>query len=403
MEELSPITNLALTAIRANKLRSLLTMLGVIIGVTSVILLVSIGAGLQRYLDQQFEILGSNILVVLPGSFASEEGGVAGFHGPPNLQGSKLTLNHVRDLEKLGRPITAVTPVFELAGEAVYQQNHQATTIMGITDQYSKVRKLKIEKGRGLNRADISSAKRVAVIGPTLAAKLFGSFTPIGKELTINQRRFAVIGVSEKLGSMLGFDIDNIAYIPITTAQKVFGFNNLMQILVGVDSKESIETANRLIKSYFLKKLAKDDFSLLDQRQILTVINQILGVLTVALGGIAAISLIVGGIGIMNIMLVSVTERTREIGLRKAVGATPRAILTQFLTEAVILSGSGGVIGIILASLSSLILSKFIPTAITLWSVLLAFFVSVMVGIIFGVVPAFRAARLSPIDALRYE
>lgn len=403
MEELFETIKLALTALRANKLRSGLTMLGVIIGVTSVILLTSIGTGLQNYLNQQFETLGANVLVVLPGSFGSEGGGLNSIQGPPNFQGSKLNLSHVRDLEKLGPPITAVAPVFELATKAGYQNKSNSITLIGTTEQYVKVRRLNLQKGRGLTQSDLDSARRVAVIGPSLAEKLFGGADPEGKQITISQRRFEVIGVTEKQGSMLGFDIDNVAYIPITTAQRIIGFENLMQILIKVEGKDKLGEAQEITRAYFLKKITKDDFSVLDQRQILNVINQILGVLTLALGGIAAISLVVGGIGIMNIMLVTVVERTREIGLRRAVGATPNTILTQFVTEAVILSCGGGLIGIGLGETFSLILGRFIPTAVTIWSVLLAFTVSALVGIIFGIAPAFRASRLNPINALRYE
>lgn len=402
MGKLTETIKLATAALKANKLRSALTMLGVIIGVTSVILLTSIGTGLQNYLNLQFETLGANVLVVLPGSFGSE-GGFGGFQGPPNFQGSKLTLSHVRGLERLGEPITATAPVFELASKATHQRESTAMTLIGTTDQYIKVRKLNIQNGRGLSRTDLDAARRVAVIGPSLAEKLFGTQSPLGQDITLAQRRFEVVGVTEKLGSIAGFDIDNVAYIPITTAQKVIGFENLMQIIVKVSSKDKINEAKTLATSYLLKTMTKDDFSVLDQRQILNVINQILGILTLALGGIAAISLVVGGIGIMNIMLVSVTERTREIGLRKAVGATPQTILNQFLIEAIILSCGGGVIGIILGGTLSIILGRFIPTAITFWSVLLAFGVSAFVGIIFGVTPALRASRLNPINALRYE
>ncbi|MDP2860235.1 MAG: ABC transporter permease [bacterium] len=395
--------SLAFAALKANKLRSLLTMLGVIIGVSSVILLVSLGAGLQGYISQQFEVLGSNILIVLPGKMGDEEGGFGGMQGPPNLQGSKLTLEHVRDLEKMGEPITAASPVFELASEASYGINKKTVTLFGVTDQYEKVRKFTVVSGRGLTRADLDSSRKVAVIGPSLAEKLFGETDPLGKKFTLSQRKFEVVGVTEKLGSLMGVDIDNIAYIPITTAQKVIGFENLMEILVKVDENDNIDAAQAMLKNYFLRQLTSEDFSIMDQRQILNIINQILGVLTLALGGIAAISLVVGGVGIMNIMLVSVTERTREIGLRKAVGATPEAILFQFLSEAVILAFTGGLLGVVLGVGGSLLLSRFLPTVVPLWSIILSFTVSAGVGIIFGVAPAAKAAKLSPITALRYE
>ncbi len=403
MVELLEIIKLALKALRANKLRALLTMLGVIIGVTSVILLVSIGNGLQTYLDTQFESLGSNIVIIMPGTVGDGNGGANFSGGAPNFQASKLKLNHVRDLEKLGPPLVATAPIFETAGRVSFEKNSKSTTLLATTEQYQNVRKINIDKGRWLTKVDLDGAKRVAVIGPSLSEKLFGSGNPIGRQVTLSQRRFEVIGVSEKYGSMLGIDVDNAIYIPITTAQKVIGFDNLMEIMIKVDNKDNITEAQDIIKSYFLRKLTKDDFSVIDQRQILNTINQILGVLTIALGGIAAISLLVGGIGIMNIMLVSVTERTKEIGLRKAVGAAPNDILSQFLTEAVILSLGGGLLGILIGGGGSWLLGRFFSTTITLWSVLLSFGVSATVGIVFGITPAIRASRLTPVDALRYE
>lgn len=401
MVELFEIIKLALVALRANKLRALLTMLGVIIGVSSVILLISIGNGLQKYLDQQFESLGSNIIIVMPGSFGDSQGGA--ITGPPNYQGSKLKLTYLRDLEKLGPQITAVAPIFETSTKVTYQKNSKATIMLATTENYSKVRNLKVSSGRWLTKTDLNSSAKVAVIGPSLSEKLFGNLNPLAKQISISQRRFEVVGVSEKYGSMLGIDIDNAVYIPITTAQKVIGFDNLMQIMIKVDNKDHITQTQDLVKNYFLKKLTKDDFSIIDQRQILNTINQILSVLTIALGGIAAISLVVGGIGIMNIMLVSVTERTREIGLRKAVGAAPLDILSQFLTEAIILSCGGGLIGVFIGGGLSLLLGKFLPTTVTVWSIILSFAVSAGVGIVFGIAPAVRASKLTPVDALRYE
>jgi putative ABC transport system permease protein len=389
----------AFIALRANKLRSLLTMLGVIIGVSSVILLVSIGQGLQKYISDQFESLGSNMVIIMPGNFMGE----GGFSGRPNYLGSKLTMDQVRDLRKIGAPIIAAAPNFEAAETAKFQEKNVGITVVGTDTSYNKVTKLNIDKGRFINASDVSSGNKVAIIGPSLAEKLFGSMDPLGKQFTLAERKFEVIGVSEKLGTIMGMDVDKVAYIPITTAQKVIGFTNLMEIMVKVDEKDNIPEARRIINRYYLKTLDKDQFSIMDQVQMLDTINQILSVLTLALGGIAAISLLVGGIGIMNIMLVSVTERTKEIGLRKAVGATPKAILSQFLTESVILSCGGGLIGVLIGWGVSLILNQFFPTEVTMWSVLLAFVVSASVGIVFGVAPAVRASRLNPINALRYE
>ncbi len=227
----------------------------------------------------------------------------------------------------------------------------------------------------------------------------------MGKKLTIGEERYEIIGVAEPFGALGGSnDLDNAAFIPITCAQDQFGMTNVMYIIARAKNKESIDEAKSQIKRFLLKKnLTEDDFTVMDQASLLSSINQILGVLTIALGGIAGISLLVGGIGIMNIMLVSVTERTREIGLRKAVGAKSSDILMQFLTEAVVLCLVGGTIGIILGFLGSLLAQKWLPALVPMWAVGLAFGFSSAVGIIFGIAPAYKAARLDPIEALRYE
>ncbi|OGM76428.1 hypothetical protein A2188_03100 [Candidatus Woesebacteria bacterium RIFOXYA1_FULL_43_9] len=395
------IFRLALKSIFRNKTRTILTMLGIIIGVSAVILLVSIGQGLQKYITGQFENLGSNLVSVLPGKVSLDEG-FSG--GAPNFGGSKLTLKMTEDLARLGGSIETAIAAVEVPASVTYGKNSKYTSIDGVTANFGKVRNLTVNMGREVTGVDVALSRNVAVIGKSIAEKLFGATSPVGKTVNIGTRKFEVVGVLDPVGSGgFGIDINNFVAIPITSAQKMFGLNSVQVISVKAKSKEEIPQAIAQTKKYLAKFLKDDEFSVIDQSNLVSTINQILGVLTVALGGIAAISLVVGGVGIMNIMLVSVTERTKEIGLRKAVGAKPSDIRNQFVIEAVVLSTSGGVIGIILGWLGSWALSRFINTSVSLWSVVLAFGVSVLVGIIFGVAPAVRASRLDPITALRYE
>jgi len=261
----------------------------------------------------------------------------------------------------------------------------------------------KVISGRFFTKAEYQSAARVAVIGNTIVEKLFKNENPLGKEFTLDDKKFIVIGVYEKRGGFGGSDNDSIITIPFTTAKLLFNMRRISGINIKTKPSIEINDAKKSIEKAFLMTLTKDDFTLFTAEELLSSINGILSTLTTALAGIAAISLLVGGIGIMNIMLVSVTERTREIGLRKAVGATPNNILVQFLTESLIISVIGGLNGIFLGYLGSLVLKNFIPATLTLNSVLLAFAFSAGVGIIFGTYPAYKAAKKNPIDALRYE
>ncbi len=398
------IVKLALNAIWVNKTRSSLTSLGIIIGVASVILLVSVGQGLQNYITNQFEELGSNMVIALPGQVGGEDGGVSFGQGPPNFAGSKLTLEHTRDLKNLGSPIESVVASTEMPASINYRGESKYTTIAGITPEYTKIRNLRIGEGRSLTESDINLSRKVVIIGKAISDDLFGASTALEKDVTIGGDKFKVIGVLDSIGSQsIGFDINNFAAIPITTAQQLFGTESIQAITIKAESREDIPVVINMTERYLEKVLDEDDFSVVDQSSLLETINSILGVVTAALGGIAAISLVVGGVGIMNIMLVSVTERTREIGLRKAVGAKPSDILYQFIVEAVTLSAFGGLVGIIIGTAGAYIINQFFPASVTLWSVLLAFGVSTAVGIIFGVTPALRASKLNPIEALRYE
>ncbi len=403
MIAISEISKLAFKSLFRNKTRSILTMLGIIIGVASVILLVSIGQGLQKYITEQFEQLGANLVVVVPGRVA-REGGNAFAGGPPNFGGSKLTLEDADKVARISGPIESVGSGIESPSSVSYQGESRYTTVAGMSSEYMKIRNLDVSEGRTITNSDVRAGRNVVILGTTVIEDLFGQRQAIGKDVTIGGQKFEVIGVLKSIGSGgLGVDVNDFALIPITSAQKVFGMKTIMVIGVKAETKEDIPQVISLVKKELLKKYSDDDFSVVDQSSLVESINQILGVVTVALGGIAAISLIVGGVGIMNIMLVSVTERTREIGLRKAVGAKPNDILYQFIIEAVALSLSGGIIGVLIGGLGAVIINQFISTSISFWSVILAFGVSAAVGIIFGVAPAARAAKLNPIEALKYE
>jgi len=403
--QISSVFPLAIKSILLNKSRSFLTMLGVIIGVSSVVLLTSIGTGLQAYVTDQFASLGTNILYVVPGNPFGENGGFGG--ETTMIESTKPVLkrrlyNQVirnnRDLIKDG-VVTGVN-----VAEAKYKQTSKKVTLYGITSSYETVYNTKAEKGRWFSETEEEKNERIILLGPKIAEELFGKVDPINKNILLNGQAYKVIGVlEEKGGGFGGPSFDSYVYVPLETLFKYFDTELIDSFIFEVRDKEQIKDATLAIEKTIGKELDEDDFSVFDQSQLLSTINSILGMLTVGLGGIAAISLVVGGIGIMNIMLVSVTERTREIGLRKALGATPNFILAQFLTEAAMLSIIGGLIGLAIAYLGSLALQPYFPAKVTMQAVILAFGVSTVVGLIFGVAPARRAAKLSPIEALRYE
>jgi putative ABC transport system permease protein len=393
----------SIRAIRTNKVRSVLTTLGIIIGVASVILLVSIGNGLQTFVTKQFEDLGSNILFVAPGKVSVSGGG-----GPPISAEAKFTFDDVTEIANLGAPITAAFGSIIKPSTAKYLNKTYDVTVAGVSGQYGKIRNIKANEGSFVTDTMVERSQRVIVLGPKVVEKLFRPGEKvIGKEIDVSGQKLTVVGITESKGGGLGGgtgDVDSYAYLPLTTAQKIFGIRRPASMAVQTDSPDNVSRANAMLKRYFERRgLTSDDYTILEPKEILEQINTFLGAITGALSGIAAISLVVGGIGIANIMLVSVTERTREIGLRKAIGATRRDILVQFLIEAIILSALGGVIGIAIGwGLSSLI-SRFIETAVSWQSVVVAFAISALVGVISGLAPAINASRLNPIDALRYE
>lgn len=397
---LSEYTKLALTALRTNKTRSLLTMLGIIIGVASVILLVSIGTGLQRWVTEQFSSMGANTIMVMAGDVDVTQGPRGAM-----MSASKFEISDVSDIERGSDAVKQVSPMVQGFGSFSYEGKTTSTEVWGLWENYFDIAKFEPEHGRIITQNDVERSRRVIVLGNKPAKDLFGEdANPVGKTLTLNDVQFEIVGVlkSKGGGGAMG-SADDFTAIPITTAMRQFDRDRPFMLFVEAVNTDSVSQAKDDTEKILLRRLKDDEFTVLESTQLLATITQFLQVITAALGGIAGISLLVGGIGIMNIMLVSVTERTREIGLRKAVGATPRDIMMQFLIESVILSLFGGAIGIWLGALGSAGINQFISTSVTLWSVLLAFGFSAATGIIFGVAPAIRASRLDPIEALRYE
>jgi len=398
------LINVSARAILRNKTRSVLTMLGVIIGVSSVILLMSLGSGVKTFVVGELEGLGSNLVLIIPGQFDTRQGFASARGGGLGaIANSKLELEDVKRLKNDVPEVTEATGL--LIGSAVvkYADVKKTVQIIGTTPDFAEVRNVSLSEGEFFSQSDVTSLKKVIVLGANVALDYFSDTSPMGAKIQLGESRYSVIGVLEKKGGLGQTNLDDQAIIPITSAKRLFDRENLNFIYAKVASSDLVDTAISKIQMSMIKRLDEDEFTLVDQKEVLQSVSNILNMLTIALSGIAAISLLVGGVGIMNIMLVSVTERTREIGLRKALGATPNIILLQFLTEAILLSVGGGVIGILIGALGSFALSQFMTITLTWWSIALAFAVSVGVGIIFGVMPAQRAAKLSPIEALRYE
>jgi putative ABC transport system permease protein len=392
------LLSLSWKAIAANKLRSFLTTLGIIIGVFAIILLVSIGTGLQKYITDQITGFGANNVYLIPGR-------VGGARTPGGVATNKLLLSDAQNLSTKLKNLAIVAPVVSQPVNIKYQNKQdKGASVFGTVSDYPKTDKnVKIAQGSFFSQGQEKSGAKVAVIGQTVVNNLFQDKNIIGKRIFIGSNVYTVIGVLVKRGSVFGLDQDNVVVIPIIAAQSQFGITNVNSVYISVFDANKVNYVINLANKVLLKRLTADDYTLQAAESSLELVKNITNILSIALGGIAAISLLVGGIGVANIMLVSVTERTREIGLRKALGAKRIDILKQFLLEAVIISLSGGFIGIVLGLFASYILSLFLVSEVTPFSIILAFGFSVAIGIIFGMAPAIRASKLSPIDALRYE
>jgi putative ABC transport system permease protein len=385
----------ALDSLRANRLRSILTMLGVVIGVGAVVALVSIGTGTKQLIERQVEGLGSNLLIVVPGRL---EAGAAPTASPLTLDDVDAVTRVVGDRSRVAVTISS--------GETVRAGDKSAfASMQGVLETTPSVFVRSLNRGSYLTRTDVTTARRVAVLGSGIADQLFPDTDPIGHQITIGGVRFRVIGTFTPLGQSLGVDRDSEVHIPVTAAQRLLGTSRIDGLAIRAPDRDTIDQLGASVVATLVKRHPDTDFSAVTQEQILGVLGQILGVLTGVLAAIAGISLLVGGVGVSNIMLVSVRERTKEIGLRKAVGARPRDIGVQFLLEAVLLTTIGGVIGMALGITVAIVVDRLtpVPAAVTWWALALAFGVSAAVGILFGVVPAQRAGRLDPVVALRTE
>jgi len=398
---------IAVRALGANKLRAVLTMLGVIIGVGAVVTMVSIGQGARASVAQQVQSLGSNLLTVFPGS--AGQGGIR--QGAGSLR--TLTLDDAAAMAAEIGQVEAVSAEFSRNAQVVHGSENVNTTVSGVTPQFQEVRNTFVTDGAFFTGADMASRARVAVLGRTVVEDLFGdrAAVPLGSTIKINRVTFTVIGVLEEKGATGFNDRDDIILIPLSTAQRrLFGVDHVRAVYVKVRTAGEMDgtlgDVETLLRGRHRIEPGEDsDFTIRNQADIIATFQSVTQTMTLLLGGIAAVSLLVGGIGIMNIMLVSVTERTREIGIRKAVGATRRDILSQFLVEALVLSLTGGFIGLLLGMGGSELISRFAgwTTLVSPASLVLAVTFAASVGIFFGIYPARRAAALDPIVALRYE
>lgn len=396
---------MAWASLIANKMRSILTMLGIIIGVAAVIALVSIGNGVKQDIQNSISSLGSNLLMVMPGAPRTP--------GVRPSAGSMKSLK-VSDYEAISRldGVKAASPMTYGSYVVIYQNKNWTTSVSGVSYNYLDVNNWSMKSGRFLSEKNVQNRERVAVVGKTVVKNLFGDEDPVGAEIRVKNIPFRIIGVLNSKGSgAMGNDQDDMVIIPYTTAmERVEGVDYLRMIYVvgkdenGIDRLQS-DIENLLRVRHGIKDTNLDDFNIQNMNSIMETMEETTGTLTLFLGAVAAISLVVGGIGIMNIMLVSVTERTKEIGVRKALGATYSVIVTQFLIEAVVISLMGGIIGIILGIGSSKLigLASGMSTVISLPTIVMSFAFSMAIGLIFGIYPARKAAKLNPIDALHYE
>lgn len=398
---------IAINSLKANKLRTLLSMLGIIIGVGAVIAIVSIGSGAREQITARISDLGSNVINILPGTSRGWGGRVSA------SSVDIFTLELVDYIERVSPSVKKVVPIAQGSGLLIKEDINIKANIIGTNDNYPEVKNYNLAQGQFINEDDINATRNIIVLGSGLAEDLFSKKNPLGEKIKIHYQNrdylFTVTGVMEEKGGGLTGNPDNQAYIPITTYMKKLSNSRFVSYYIAQakSSQESSAAVGEI--EYFLVKYLEDEnkekFNLISQDQILDTISSVTASLSLMLGGIAAISLLVGGIGIMNIMLVSVTERTREIGIRKALGAKRKNIMSQFLIEALSLSGLGGMIGILFGWLGAYFIAQAgkWPLVVTIPSVLLAFGFAMAIGLFFGLYPAMKAAKMDPVEALRYE
>lgn len=402
------LLRISVKALSSNKFRALLTMLGIIIGVAAVIAMLAIGQGSKQSIQDQISQMGSNMLMIQPGANMFQGARMSG------TSTQTLVLADYNAIRNQCPDLSAVSPLVNASGQAINGANNWPVSMQGVNEEYLQIRKFEIKDGRVFTQREISTAAKVCLIGKTVVDNLFTDGSdPVGKSIRYNKIPFEVIGVlAEKGTNAMGQDQDNVLLAPYTTVQKrIMAITYLNGIYCSTTTQEVSQKAKTEVEAIMRAQHhlnpdgSQDDFNVRSQDELLTMFSSTSTILTVLLAVIAGISLVVGGIGIMNIMFVSVTERTREIGLRMAVGARGVDIMTQFLTEAILISVLGGLIGVALGIGSSFIIRNFLhwPIIITSYSIILSFAVCTFTGVFFGWYPAKKAANLDPIDAIRYE
>lgn len=401
------LINQSIKALTLNKMRTGLAALGIIIGIGSVIALISLGEGSQQAVSAQIQSLGANLLTIIPG--AQSTGAVRGAAGSTTT----LTLDDAKAVQSSPEvnTIKTISPEYSKRTQVTAGRNNTNTSVIGVWPAYAEVHKISLSEGTFINQKDVDSLSKVAVIGPQVVSDLFGNTDPVGQQVRANGQLLTVVGVTVSKGGTGFQNQDDVIYVPLSTAQKqLFGINYLSSLAVEANSQDVMTSAENqigflLLARHKLSNPKLADFSIVSQNDILNTASQTTGTFTALLGGIAAISLVVGGIGIMNIMLMAVTERTREIGLRKALGAKKKVIVMQFMIESIVLTFTGGICGMVLGVVASYVLAVVLKSPFTLSpsSMLLAIGVSGAIGIVFGWYPAQKAAGLQPIEALRYE